>query len=250
MSLHGCVDTFSGKIVWLKVWTGNHDPDLIEMFYLKALKENDLFPYATRSDYGTETLGIYKTQHALHAIYETGVEHPHQYVKSTSNTKIESLWHRYLTEFGRTIMAHLEHAFNNGIYAMNNCLEEFIYMYLWIPFMQVELDNYVKRCDNQKRQKSKINLLPTCAPLFAYNNPSEFGAMNCGYSDPKLMDLVDVRLSSLCLNRDLTHLFPNRFKESADYVYSMFLGSPVIELQTIDTIYADMLKCFIVMSNQ
>jgi hypothetical protein len=54
------VDTFFGKIVWLKVWTGNHDPNLIEMFYLKALKEHNLFPYATRSDYGTETLGIYK----------------------------------------------------------------------------------------------------------------------------------------------------------------------------------------------
>jgi hypothetical protein len=70
-------------------------------------------------------------------------------------------------------------------------------------------DATIKKDKNQK----SIFYQPVLHSLFAYNNPSEFGAINCGYLDPKLMNLVDVRLGSLFLNRDLTHLFPNRFKK-------------------------------------
>lgn len=39
-AISGCVDAWSGKIIWLSVFTGNHDPRLIAKYYLEAIKEH------------------------------------------------------------------------------------------------------------------------------------------------------------------------------------------------------------------
>ena len=37
LAVYGCIDTASRKLLWLKVWTGNSDPNLIGRFYLEHL---------------------------------------------------------------------------------------------------------------------------------------------------------------------------------------------------------------------
>jgi hypothetical protein len=244
LSIHGCVDVFSGKIIWLRVWTGNHDPDLVEMYYLESVKKYGVFPYSTQSDYGSETIGIFKLQQALHDIYDTGAESPHRYVTSPRNQKIESLWHRYLAEMGRNLMENLEYGFSNGIYKHSDCLEEYLYLYIWLPLVQSELDKYVERCDNQTRQKSKVNTLPSCAPLYAYNNPNEFGAVNCGYSDVTLDDLIERRLANLYKKDYLIAYLPIDFIKAADYIHQELLDAAPIRINTAWSIFAKMNEVF------
>jgi hypothetical protein len=38
--IHGCIDGFSRKILWLKVTPTNHNPRVIGNYYLEAVKEN------------------------------------------------------------------------------------------------------------------------------------------------------------------------------------------------------------------
>jgi hypothetical protein len=40
LAVHGCVDVASGYLVWLSVNVTNHDPNLIALKYLKAVKEH------------------------------------------------------------------------------------------------------------------------------------------------------------------------------------------------------------------
>ena len=154
---------------------------------------------------------------------------------------------RYLTEFGRNLMAHLEYGLTANIYERSSCLEEFIYMYLWLPFIQRELDKYVLRCDNQKRQKSKLNPLPRCAPIFAYENPQEFGVAECGYTDPTLNELVSKRLAVLQGKENLVAFLPDDFIEGADYIFNEILDTPAITLETIWVIFVKMKALFGVM---
>jgi hypothetical protein len=61
-AIHGGVDWWSGKIHWLRVFTGNHNPRLICKYYLEFVHRNggilyhltSVFSYSTRSDHGTE----------------------------------------------------------------------------------------------------------------------------------------------------------------------------------------------------
>eukprot|EP00794_Sanderia_malayensis_P021036 gene21036-23091_t len=52
---YGCIDAASQKLLWIKVWTSNSDPELIGRWYLKHLFESRLIARRLRIDKGTET---------------------------------------------------------------------------------------------------------------------------------------------------------------------------------------------------
>lgn len=102
LPIHGCVDVWSGKFIWLKVFTGNHEPKLIAKYFLESIASigsifqiNKLgFPYSTRSDCGTETVVAVSLQHAFdnHVNSDVSTTTSHRYVPSTRNQNIESAW--------------------------------------------------------------------------------------------------------------------------------------------------------------
>ena len=53
--IHGCVDGFSRKIIWLFVGSTNDDPLIIASYYLKLVKENRVVPRLVRADRGSES---------------------------------------------------------------------------------------------------------------------------------------------------------------------------------------------------
>ena len=55
LAIYGCMDTASRKLLWLKVWTGNCNPQLIGKWYLEYLFENRVMASIIRLDRGTET---------------------------------------------------------------------------------------------------------------------------------------------------------------------------------------------------
>jgi len=40
LAIHGCVDTFSRKIIWLRAWPSNSSPKLPVKLYYEAIVEN------------------------------------------------------------------------------------------------------------------------------------------------------------------------------------------------------------------
>ena len=52
--IHGCIDGFSRKMIWLKVTRSNNSPDVILKFYLDSVRELGGCPQKVRIDYGTE----------------------------------------------------------------------------------------------------------------------------------------------------------------------------------------------------
>ena len=55
LAIYGCMDTASRKLLWLKVWTGNCNPQLIGKWYLEYLFESRVMASIIRLDKGTET---------------------------------------------------------------------------------------------------------------------------------------------------------------------------------------------------
>ena len=52
-SIHGCVDGFFRRIMWLEVCTSNKDPEIIAKFYLDTVKKHGI-PLQIKADDGTE----------------------------------------------------------------------------------------------------------------------------------------------------------------------------------------------------
>ena len=64
LAIYGCLDTCSRKLLWLRIWTSNSDPDLIGRWYLEYLYESKAMASYIRMDKGTET-GTMATMHAF-----------------------------------------------------------------------------------------------------------------------------------------------------------------------------------------
>lgn len=64
LAIYGCLDTASRKILWLRIWTSNSDPNLIGRWYLEHIYEKRVIASHLRLDKGTET-GTMATIHAF-----------------------------------------------------------------------------------------------------------------------------------------------------------------------------------------
>ncbi|XP_052704776.1 uncharacterized protein LOC128180681 [Crassostrea angulata] len=56
LSIHGCIDGYSRKIMWLRVGSSNNDPTVIARYYLRCVMECGGCPSLLQSDPGTENV--------------------------------------------------------------------------------------------------------------------------------------------------------------------------------------------------
>ena len=64
-AIHGCIDGFSRKILWLKCMTTNNDPKVVLHLFLKAVQNFHGSPKLLRTDCGTENVLIAAAQATL-----------------------------------------------------------------------------------------------------------------------------------------------------------------------------------------
>ena len=92
--VHGCIDGFSRRILWLKVTKSNNDPRIIGDFFLNATLERDGCPTLIRTDRGTEN-GIMATIRCFLRRNDTDSQsgiNAHSYGSSHSNQRTEAWW--------------------------------------------------------------------------------------------------------------------------------------------------------------
>ena len=92
--MHGCIDGFSRKIIWLKACRTNNDPRIPASFYIQTEQHFKYFPSKVQTDCGTENAILAALQCAL-----VGSADTHRYGCSPSNQRIENwtinpyIWH-------------------------------------------------------------------------------------------------------------------------------------------------------------
>jgi hypothetical protein len=65
--IHGCIDGFSRRLVWLKVSRTNNDPAVVAGFFLEAAQHEGGCPTILRTDNGTENTVMASVQSYLRA---------------------------------------------------------------------------------------------------------------------------------------------------------------------------------------
>ena len=113
MAIYGCIDTATRKMLWLRIWVTNSDPNIIGRWYLEHLYETRVMPSFIRVDKGTET-GVMATMHAFLRRNHGDMDDPSDtvlYGPSTSNqvsmTELNTLITSEIMD-RRVVLMHLD----------------------------------------------------------------------------------------------------------------------------------------------
>ena len=97
--IHGCVDGFSRRIMWLKVTGSNNSPVVSVSYYLETVSALKLCLTLLQTDCGTENNITARTQ--CHFANDICV---HKYDSSPSNQRIENFWSPYKQRYSSWII--------------------------------------------------------------------------------------------------------------------------------------------------
>ncbi|KAL4067085.1 hypothetical protein V8B97DRAFT_2025370 [Scleroderma yunnanense] len=167
LALHTGIKPFSGQILWMKVWHSNCNPQLILLYYLETIEEfghnfpvydltTDAYmlldiPLVTQSDPGTENFGIVNVQMLLQQMHDLALE-------------------------GFEVL--LESGVDAGWYDPDNTLQLMIFHWVFIPWLQVELDNYQDHINNSCKCHDRKKVLPHGIPELIYTCAEDYGALD------------------------------------------------------------------------
>ena len=93
-AIHGAIDGFSRKVVWLEIGPTNNNPQVIALYFVKTLLQYRTVPCLLRCDRGTEIVHLEKIQKFLRRNGDDMLAAGNSFVygRSTANQRIESWW--------------------------------------------------------------------------------------------------------------------------------------------------------------
>jgi len=138
LCIHGCVDGYSRKVVWLEVHSSNNDPRIVAGYFLSAVTELQGCPLRIRGDFGTGNWHVAGMQRYLRRNGEDGLagEKSFQYGKSTTNQRIEGWWttlRKHCSQFWMDLLHGLK---ENGTFS-GTFLDKSLIQFCFMRIMQV-----------------------------------------------------------------------------------------------------------------
>ena len=143
ISIHGCIDGFSRKILWLSACSSNKNPKIVAHYlYMEYLKKSKRVPLKVRTDAGTENVLIHRIQMTLRHFHGDGMADQNSVSvgRSTANQRIEMIWSflmRHFTTFWRRFFLDMidDRLFNNTDPVEIECLR-----FCFLPLIQGHLN--------------------------------------------------------------------------------------------------------------
>ena len=94
-AIHGCIDGYSRRVLWLTVLSSNKDPNIVCRKFLDEIMSVGGVPRKVIADRGTENVHVASVQKFLRRNdneLSRGMDAAFQYGKSISNQRIEAFW--------------------------------------------------------------------------------------------------------------------------------------------------------------
>ena len=140
--IHGCIDGYSRKILWLQFVKSNNNPSIVGKLYLEAVKDRKIVPRRVRTDCGSENVLIAVSQCFLrrnHIDYYAGSK-AHLYGSSHHNQRIEAWWSQFRHMKTQFMITFFRRMVNEGELNVDNDLQKACLQYCFGELIQIELD--------------------------------------------------------------------------------------------------------------
>ena len=180
--IHGCIDGFSRKILWMRVSLSNNDPAIVASYYLETLALLNIVPRCIRADRGSENVNIGGIQRYLRRNHEDSQSriNSFRYGTSTANQRIESWW----SQLRKTKMDWWINYFKDLRH--RNILDTSLSIHLqairfcYIGVIQKELDNFMDIWNNHRIRKVQNSECPGGKPNVLFHTPDMHGGRQGG----------------------------------------------------------------------
>ncbi|PSS37790.1 hypothetical protein PHLCEN_2v357 [Hermanssonia centrifuga] len=235
--LHIGIELHSGLILWLKLWWTNRNPRLVCSWYLDTVEAlGYVMPLLTQSDPGTENNGIANAQTELRHQQDPALSDllQHKFKGNKGNIKPEIAWRRLRYTFTPGFEDLIERGILEGLYDPDDSLERLVFHYIFIPWIQEELDKYVDLTNDTKPCYNRHKVLPHGRPIEIFQNPSQYDTCDFSVKVDKA-HLDEVRNKYAPPEHPVFHLVPPAFAEKARQFYGE-AGHPVVTRENDDDI--------------
>lgn len=185
--IHGCVDGFSRKVLWLKVGRSNNNPVITGSYFVSALQKYGCCPAIVQTDCGTENGIIAGIQSALKKDLKA-----HRYGSSPSNQRIENWWSHYKRGYSAWIIDYFKGLVDSGLLVLGSHVHMECAWFVYSGLLQTDLDNVVQEWNNHLIRKSR-HAAVSGIPDQLYHIPEWFGYFDRGeeISENKIRSILD-----------------------------------------------------------
>ncbi|KAJ7832141.1 hypothetical protein B0H14DRAFT_2515144 [Mycena olivaceomarginata] len=179
LALHSGIDPFIGFIHWLKIWWTNSNPRLILSYELDRVEETKGI------DPGTENYGLANGHTLLRHLHDPSLEGTlqHRWMTRKKNVMPEIGWsqlrHRFTPGFEDILdIGQLVHLLTFLFLVPNYLASRLVFHYVFIPWLQQELDAYRDRVNNTAKRADRNKVLPHGVPNDMYEHPEDYGVLD------------------------------------------------------------------------
>ncbi|KAM6489501.1 hypothetical protein JOM56_015058 [Amanita muscaria] len=241
---HLGIDPFTGRLAWLRVWWCNRNPRLLIGYYIAAGRVIGGIPLITMSNCGRENNGIANMhtviRHRLDPTLATSLQH--RFCINKNNIKSEAAWAQFRKQWVPGFEDALDFGVNNGLYNPADPLENLVFRWLAIPWLQTEVDQWVRLYNSTTRRANKNKVLPHGIPDIIHAKPERFNAKNFQILVPPVL-FDEMQHEWAPLDDPVFQCTPPTFHIQAEIHYTS-IGSPAVSKGTFWDIYASLLASF------
>ena len=150
--IHGCIDGWSRKILWLYVTRSNNQPNNVAAYYLDAVEEYGGCPVDLVTDLGTEN----GTMAAIQSFLRDDPD-SHRYVPSPRNQRIEAWW-AFLRRLHSTWWIHFfTDMVDNRVVDLTSELEIECLWFCFSQLLQNALDEIKEHWNTHRIRRSRYD---------------------------------------------------------------------------------------------
>lgn len=195
--VHGCIDGFSRRVMWLKVTRSNNDPSVVGRFFLECVVETGACPTLVRTDRGTENGTMATIQCFLrrnHHDQLSGIK-AHRYGSSHSNQRIEAWWSQLKSSWSSWWIDFFKDLIDQGQLDTSNKLQMECVWFCFHTIIQNELNEAKDNWNSHHIRKSR-NHTPSGIPNKLYFLPETIGCNDYKHA----FDIADIEEVGIELN--------------------------------------------------
>ena len=169
--IHGCIDGWSRKIIWLHLTRSNNLPSNIAMYYLEAVDEMGGCPVDLITDLGTENGMIAGIQ----AFFRDDADR--YYVPSPRNQRIECWWSFLRKSHTSWWINFFKDLCDSGVVDLTNQIEKECLWFCFAGLIQQNLNDVKEHWNTHYIRKSKFDTIKG-RPDSLYYLPELHGGVN------------------------------------------------------------------------
>ena len=173
LAIHGAIDGYSRRILWLEVGTTNKDPKVTAQYFLDYVKQVGGVPRIVRGDAGTENVTVCGIQRFLRKNSTDcfSGEKSFMYGSSLSNQRIESWWSQLRKSNTDWWIEFLRGIREEGLYDDTNYVHVQCMLYCFMPLLRDELNSVMKLWNTHRIRPSTNQESPPGRPDVLYSVP-------------------------------------------------------------------------------